>query len=77
MTDEELNEIEARGDPADVPLLAAEVRRLRAVVEVAQKFLESRRRFGEAEREKGVRYEEMKEAEGRFDSCIRPGDKSS
>lgn len=73
MTDEELKEIEARKDPGDVPMLAAEVRRLRAVVEVALKFLEARRRFGEAEREKGVRYEEMKEAEGLFEACVGSG----
>lgn len=64
MTDEELKEIESRRDPEDVPLLAAEIRRLRAVAEAAQKFLEARRRFDEADVEKGRRYEEMKAAEG-------------
>lgn len=72
MTDEELSEIEARKNPDDVRLLTAEVRRLRAVVEVAQEFLETRRRFGEAEMEKGRRYEEMKAAEGQFEAAVGP-----
>ena len=72
VTDEELSEIEARNDAHDVPLLAAEVRRLRAVAEVALKFLETRRRFGEAEIEKGRRYEEMKAAESLFEAAIAP-----
>ena len=44
MTDEELNEIESRADPMDVPRLAAEIRRFRAIIEAAWQIEDARLR---------------------------------
>jgi hypothetical protein len=77
MTDEDLDDIEARRDPDDVPLLVREVRRLRAVAGAAQEFLETCRRFDEADVEKGRRYEEMGAAENEFQAHVGSGSRQA
>ncbi len=70
MKDEELNEIEARADAADIPRLVDEIRQFQPVIEAARQLDAARLKQNDAYISLSRVSEEVKEAEVKLKAAI-------
>jgi hypothetical protein len=70
MEDEELNEIEARSDAADIPRLVDEIRRFQPIIEASRQLEEARSRSDYAFKLLSRASEEAKKAEAKLRAAL-------